>query len=235
MKIFKRLVILSGLAFVLFTIGCSSNPASSNGDLGSIKISVKANTAGSSSAKIGSVQSGLVTITSAHIAIEKIRFDSTIDDTLNFRFRSPFVRDLALDTNLNVIETVQVPFGTYKESRITIADLDPEDGDVFNQFPELQDNSIVIKGYLNDDPLQAFTFATDFTEQQKRQFSPPLVLDASSPSTSVVLSIDMSAWFVDQNGNLLDPRSLNNASDIEDNIKASIEIFEDQDDDGVKD
>jgi hypothetical protein len=45
----------------------------------------------------------------------------------------------------------------------------------------------------------------------------------------------MGMWFMDSSGNLLDPRSANNKNLIEDNIKDSIEIFEDKDDDGEKD
>ncbi len=41
--------------------------------------------------------------------------------------------------------------------------------------------------------------------------------------------------FVDANGNPLDPGSPDNKDIIEDNIKASLEVFEDKDDDGEED
>jgi hypothetical protein len=40
---------------------------------------------------------------------------------------------------------------------------------------------------------------------------------------------------LDTNGNPLDPRSASNKSIIEENIKNSIDIFEDEDDDGEED
>ncbi len=212
---------------------CSDNPASSDANVANVMFTVVTqNTSANNGLNKGA---DFVTITSARVVIEKIRFESIVDDTLDFRFRQPFVRDLALNNAANVIETVQVPFGTYKESEIEIDDLEPEDGDVYQQNPELQQRSILIKGFLNGDPNQTFVFASHLSEEQEREFDPPLVLDENTPNTSVVLFINMDSWFVDRDGNLLDPRAPANFSVIEDNIKASIEVFEDRDEDGRRD
>ncbi len=217
----------------LFTMSCGNNPMSPDHTTGTIKISIKGVTNGASNTLNKS--SSLVTITSARVVIERIRFESIVNDTLDFRFREPFIQDLMLDTTLNVIETLEVPFGSYKETEVEIDDLDPEDGLVYTQNPELQDRSIVVKGYLNGNPAENFIYTSEFSEEQKREFVPPLILDENSPSTNVVLVLDMGMWFMDSSGNLLDPRSANNKNLIEDNIKDSIEIFEDKDDDGKKD
>ena len=37
-------------------------------------------------------------------------------------------------------------------------------------IPELQDRSIVVKGYLNGDPNQSFFFTSDLDEEQEREF-----------------------------------------------------------------
>ncbi|RMD93031.1 MAG: hypothetical protein D6813_04825, partial [Calditrichaeota bacterium] len=213
------------------------NPTSSNTKIGSVKIVIRTSTASAAKSLNASqnVKSGIATITSARVVIEKIKFQSSIDDTLDFRFRQSFIQDLTVGSNVHVIETVQVPFGSYKESEIEIDDLDPEDGAVYTQNPELQDLSILVKGFVNDDPNQNFIFTSDLSEEQEKEFNPPLVLDENSPSTNVVLFINMEQWFVDQNGNPLDPRSPANKEIIEDNIKASIDVFEDHDDDGKRD
>lgn len=219
-------------AFLMFMqLGCSGNPAASNDNLGEIKISLRNVSAANSLAKIN----GLFTITSARVVIEKIKFESVQEDTFDFRFRQPFVQELALDSTAHVIETVQVPFGEYKESEIDIDDLKPEDGAAYTQNPDLRDRSIFVTGFLNDDSTQTFVFTSDLDAEQEREFNPPLVLDETSPSTNVVLTIDMNSWFVDGNGNLLDPRVGGNRSQIENNIKNSIDIFEDEDDDGRHD
>ncbi|MFQ5650032.1 MAG: hypothetical protein ACE5IY_08825 [bacterium] len=88
-----------------------------------------------------------------------------------------------------MIETLEVPYGIYKESEIEIDKLDPEDGAVYTQNPELQERSILIKGFMNGDSTETFTFVSEFSEEQKREFSPALVLDQNSPATNVVLVV----------------------------------------------
>ena len=225
-----------GLLFVT-QMGCSSNPISSVPTSGTIKISIKSISSGAntSASKVVGKAAALATITSARVVIDRIRFDSSVDDTLDFRFQEPFIQDLMADSNLYEIGTAQVPFGSYKKSRIKIHALDPEDGTVYTQNPDLQNRSIFISGFLNGDPNLAFEFTSDLNEEQEREFNPFLILDENSPSTSIVLTIDIDAWFMDGNGTPLDPSSPSNKSIIEDNIKNSIDVFEDEDDDGERD
>lgn len=225
-----------GLLFVT-QMGCSSNPISSVPTSGTIKISIKSISSGAntSASKVVGKTAALATITSARVVIDRIRFDSSVDDTLDFRFQEPFIQDLMAGSNLYEIGTAQVPFGSYKKSRIKIDDLDSEDGTVYTQNPDLQNRSIFISGFLNNDPNLAFEFTSDLNEEQEREFNPPLTLDENSPSTSIVLTIDIDAWFMDGNGTPLDPSSPSNKSIIEDNIKNSIDVFEDKNDDGEKD
>jgi len=64
---------------------------------------------------------------------------------------------------------------------------------------------------------------------------PPLVVD-SVMATNVTVRIDISQWFQDATGNFVDPASANkggqNESIVNENIKQSIEAFEDRDRDG---
>ena len=90
-----------GLLFVT-QMGCSSNPISSVPTSGTIKISIKSISSGApaSSSKVVGKATALATITSAHVVIERIRFDSSVDDTLDFRFEEPFIQDLMVGSNL---------------------------------------------------------------------------------------------------------------------------------------
>jgi hypothetical protein len=211
-------MILAGVS-LLSHVSCSDNPTAPVPTTGTIKISIKSVGAGLGKA------SSLATITSARVVIEEIEFESSLGDTLDFELEQPFVQDLISGSTLHEIETVEVPFGSYKESEIEIDELDPEDGAVYS----------VVKGYLNGDPNNTFIFTSDLEEEQEREFEPPLVLNESEPSTSIVLAIDMGMWLVDGDGNLLDPSFESNRSMIEGNIKASIDVFEDEDDDGEED
>jgi hypothetical protein len=234
MEPIKKVTLILGLMFLVGQISCSNSPTSSTPTSGTIKISVKAVTSGApvSVSKSASQSLAVTTITSAKIVISKIKFESIVNDTLDFRFRQPFVQDLMVGADVHVIDTIEVPFGSYKESEIEIDDLEPEDGEVYNQNPDLQDLSIRVEGSFNGNP---FVFTSDLSEEQEREFEPPLVLDENSPSTNIVLVLNLDMWFVDSNGNPLDPSLPNNKSIIENNIKNSLQVFEDEDDDGEDD
>lgn len=225
---------VGGLALALLVIACDQNPLDpSKSGIGTIKLSIRKVSPNPLNKTL--VQSNAAVISSAQIVIEKIKFKSSLDDSLDFRLPQPFVQDLnALDT-LYVLENIPVPFGTYKESEIEIDNLEPEDGQAYLDYPELRGLSIRVTGFVNGDSTQPFVFTSDLSEEQEREFNPPLVIDVNTPSTNVVLLIDMSRWFVDSNGNPLDPRDPANREVIEHNIKSSLEVFEDEDDDGHRD
>lgn len=208
-----------------------TSPSSNSG---SIKISIKNNGNGSFVKALGKVIDQ-VTITRAQIVIEQIEFESTEGDSFDFELEVPFIQDLMLDTNAHVIQSIQIPFGSYKESEIEIDDLDSLYGNIYTQNPDLQDRSVFVQGYLNDNPNDTFTFSSDLEEEQEMEFNDPLVLNQNSPSTNIVLLIDTATWFFDNSGNFLDPRISANKSQIEENIKNSIDVFEDEDDDGKDD
>jgi len=228
-SILKTCGLFFSAVFTLVLISCS-NPASPEPTDGLIKISIKSvvNTNLNSLSKSAS----FVTLTSVRVVIEEVEFENSLEDSLDFELEEPFVRDLLVGSNIQEIETIQVPFGSYKEMEIEIDELGPDDGAVYSENPQLQDISIYVEGFLIDDPTQTFVFTTDLEEEQEEEFDPPLVLDENSLSTNVVLTINMDLWFIDENGNFLDPRSPANKSKIEGNIKNSIDAFEDDDDDG---
>ncbi|MFQ5865307.1 MAG: hypothetical protein ACE5IW_08785 [bacterium] len=237
MKSFIRITLILGLMLFIIHFGCSDNPSSSTPTAGTVKISIKRASSATpmSSKKVVRNTTTSVTITSAHVVIKEIEFESVMGDTLDFEFEQPFIQDLMVGSNLHEIETIEVPFGSYKKSEIKIDDLNPNDGAVYTQNPDLQNRSILVRGFLNNDQNETFVFTSDLDKDQEREFEPPLVLDANSPSTNIVLTLNMDTWFVDHNGDPLDPRDPSNKSIIENNIKDSIVVFEDKDDDGERD
>ncbi len=225
------------LIILLAKIGCSNSPVSSNQNIGSVKISIKTVSPGAAKASgtaLGKTL-GSVTITSARVVIKEIEFESIFEDTLDFELSAPFVMDLVVGSSLHEIETIQVPFGQYKESEIEIDELNSGDGVVYTQNPGLQNRSILVQGFLDGDTNQTFTFTSDLDVEQEQEFEPPLILDENFPNTNIVLTINVDSWFVDDNGNYLDPRLETNRSKIENKVKNSIDVFEDEDDDGEED
>lgn len=229
-----RKIILTLIGIISFALLRCTDPTSPEVTEGTVKISLK---------RVGNItalgkslnNAAFVTISSAQVVIEEIEFENSFGDSLDFELEEPFVKDLLVGTTLHQIETIQIPFGSYEESEIEIDELNPSDSTTYAQNPELQDLSILVKGYLNDDPLQTFTFSSALEAEQEMEFEPPLILNEASPTTNIVLTVNMDMWFVDSIGNPLDPTDLSNKNQIEENIKNSIDVFEDEDDDGEDD
>ena len=100
--------------------------------------------------------------------------------------------------------------------------------------PEFEQKSVHVTGTYNG---VAFDFTSDVTASQENEFDPPLAVDGTT-ATDLTLFVDLSSWFL-VDGVLVDPAQANGdqpyASQVKNNIKASIRAFEDGDRDGEDD
>ncbi len=151
----------------------------------------------------------------------------------------PVLINLPVDGTTSTEITIEIDAGSYTEVEFDIHKVsndDPEDAAFRAAHPDLLDTSIRVQGTFNG---VAFTYVTDLNEEQEFDLVPPLVIDENTASTNLTIVLDLATWFVDAQGNLIDPNSANKGGDTEnlvkDNIKASIEAFEDRDKDGSED
>ena len=94
-----------------------------------------------------------------------------------------------------------------------------------------------VKGTYNG---TAFTWTGAPEAQLEHTFSPALVIDAAGNlTTNVTVSVDLTSWFRNSSGALIDPASANaggpNAGVVSDNIRRSFRAFRDDDHDGQDD
>lgn len=135
--------------------------------------------------------------------------------------------------------TIDVPPGTYDELEFDIHKPDddtPEDIAFLNAHPDFQRvSSRVWANYNGTDVV----YETDLNEEQEHALVPPLTVGSENRSVNLTLFIDLSTWFRDAQGMLVNPASANKGGVhenlVKDNIKASIEAFEDDDEDGIDD
>jgi hypothetical protein len=152
----------------------------------------------------------------------------------------PFLLDLggaALDSGLKQLFTVDVPADTYDRVKIRIHRL--EDGSA--ALPEMMGVaggafeghrvSIRAEGTRFGAP---FVFESGLDEEQ--EYFGTFVMDEGE-SNHVSLAIDVSVWFLDADnpGVPLDPADPSHRSKIENNIKGSIDAFDDDDRNGRHD
>ena len=143
--------------------------------------------------------------------------DGGDDDENEIEVRQgPFLIDLdaaALNGVVTKVFDADVPPGTYREFKLDI-------------FPgaSLQNASVVVDGTVGTSP---FTFTSSLTAQQKKEGS--FVVGGSS--ANVTLSIDPRSWFGTASAQL-DPTVAANRTQIENNIRSSLDVFQDDDGEG---
>ncbi len=142
----------------------------------------------------------------------------------------PVVIELPLDGATQQHITIAIEPGTYDEIEFDIHKVsgnDPEDATFAAAHPDLVDKSIRVQGTFNG---QAFTYESDLNVEQELPL-PPLVIDATTTTTGVTIRVDLDAWFRAADGGLVDPATANkggpNENLVKDNIKNSMEAFED--------
>lgn len=147
----------------------------------------------------------------------------------------PVLVDLPLDQGAEQRFFVELPAGTY--SRIDFELHKPDDDDPVDMVfiaanPEFADQSIRVEGTFNGAP---FSFASDVNVEQELTLTPPLTVTEMGP-VNVTVRVELNTWFRTATGTLVDPATANkggqNESLVTENIKQSLEAFEDDDRDG---
>ena len=235
-------ILIASLALAFTLTGCDTT--GSDGDQPVLSLSfVAKNTGNVAKATLGTAEkSSHVTITSAKMLVRKIEFkndledDGLADDSLDFE-TGPFVVELNLDGSLNTVAVNNVPAGQYDEVEFDVHK--PED----NETPPDPDFkigtsgderfSIIIQGIYDGED---FTYRSSENMDQELELLSPLNITEDTGSINVTLTVDLSEWFVDENGSPLDPTSGANENAIDESIERSFEdAFEDNDEDGEED
>jgi hypothetical protein len=148
--------------------------------------------------------------------------------------RDPVLVDIPVDDAAHVVLSVPLTPGTYRKLE---AKLEParDNSTAFNTAnPNLVGKSVRVEGTYKGTP---FVFTSAVRTGLEMEFNPPLVIDATTSNATV--SIDVAKWFLDRNGNAIDPTAATAGSEtlsqIEDNIRRSFHAFEDDDHSGEDD
>jgi hypothetical protein len=148
----------------------------------------------------------------------------------------PILVDLPLDGSTSQELSINVDPGTYDEVEFEIHKVSsdgPEDATFRTAHPDFVNTSIRVQGTYGG---EAFTYETDLDVEQEFDLMPSLVVDETTASTNVTIRVDVSRWFLDASGVEVNPADANKGgqheSIVKENIKQSIEAFEDEDRDG---
>lgn len=164
---------------------------------------------------------------------------SSGDDACEEFEAGPIILELPMTGAIeNAVTITDVPADTYDELEFKVhkpEDDTPEDLAFIAANPDFDGVSIRVEGDFDG---QVFVFETDLNEEQEVQLSPPLVV-TDGTSLNVTFSVDVGTWFRALDGALIDPVTANkgqpNENLVKDNIRSSIDVFEDDDHDGHHD
>src|SRR5262249_45868592 len=136
--------------------------------------------------------------------------------------------------------TVAIDTGTF--DRLFIHIHKPENGDTpgaaafLAAHPEFVGASLRAVGTFNGTP---FVYTSDLNAVQQMALVPPLAVTDSSTAVSVTIKVDVTTWFANGSGGLVNPATAlkggANENLVRDNIRDSFHAFRDDDCDGRDD
>ena len=185
-----------------------------------------------------------IVITSAELVLREIELkrvdiadcDSAVDDDGCEEFEAgPVLVSLPLTPGVETEFELDIPPASYSEIEFDIHKVEDDPADILflQQHPEFDNLSIRVEGTFNG---AAFLYLSDLGVEQELDLAPPLVIDEGNGVTNITILVDLDGWFRDQAGGLIDPAQANEGGQykslVEENIKESMEAFEDDDRNG---
>jgi hypothetical protein len=153
----------------------------------------------------------------------------------------PYLLDVPLGPEVEKAFSVVVDTGTFDQVRFKIHKPEDDSGDpkdiaFLADHPDYNQVSIRVVGTFNGTP---FVYTSDLNAKQTLVFTTPLVVAESMQNVDVTIKVDVSAWFSNGAGGLVDPATGNKGGEnenlVKDNIRDSFHAFRDDNRDGEDD
>lgn len=184
-----------------------------------------------------------ITITKAQIVLGRIEVEpgattsacsGTESDGCPELKLDPVLVDLPLDGTTKTDFGASIPAGSYRGVELKVRPVsssDPGGAAFLAANPSFSNVSVHVEGTYNGQP---FSYNSSLDVGIEMELSTPITLTSGSGS-NLTLFIDVASWFADSSGNAIDPTNSQNASTIDNQIKQSFNVFEDDDRNGVPD
>jgi hypothetical protein len=137
-----------------------------------------------------------------------------------------------------VILDALVPAGTYTRLQARLHPVNVHEqgvSDFLAAHPDFAGISVKVVGVFTDSggTNHDFTFTSSMNVVSAVNFDTPVTVGAGT--TNLTIDVDVSHWFSDASGAVIDPTNSANQRAIERNIRASLRAFEDDNHDGDDD
>lgn len=186
-------------------------------------------------------KSATIDLTRVRLLLRTIKFHSDDDDRYADFRTAPTVVELNMNGLSTEIEVADIAQGTYEKVSFRIHK--PDENEVlpagFEDFRVGSSGnerfSMIIEGTFDGTP---FVYRSSKSMQQQVDLNPDLIVDDTfAGPLNVAMQVDVSGWFVDRNGNTLDPTTDSEriANEIDRSIRESFRAFPDHDNDRHRD
>ena len=231
---FGYLIILA-LLFAILS-GCSNdNPmqpaAASNGNF---------SLSSASSNSVPGINQNLLQISTAKVLVKELKIypvnDEENENHMKLVKTGPFVINMDMSSKTGIVFNTILPPGDYRMLKFEIHRVTPDETPPDPDFADANGRySVVVKGTYNG---VDFIYKSRTSAIQKDYLQKTLVVSVTSMENITFYAGPIS-WFLDENGNVLDPTLESNRHSIDDNIRDNIRnhirLFIDDDYDGKPD
>jgi hypothetical protein len=237
-----------GLALVSVVAGCSSDVAGANRHPVQLSFTTNTTVAAAGNRIAADVQVGPakeLTISKVQFVVSKIELDRAGTSTCVAEAEDvnddhphpeggecedvslePLLVDMKLDGTLMQAIIAPLAAGTYRQLEARIAPARAEFTTFNTTNAAIAGNSVRVEGTFKG---TAFTFMAPIRSHIEMEFDPPLVVDETTKNATI--SLDVSKWFLDAAGQVIDPATVQpgnaNFQQIVSNIRRSFHAFED--------
>lgn len=171
-----------------------------------------------------------ITFTAAKIVVEEVELIGQKGE-LSFHGEKPYIINIALDSSRQVVDSIEGKIGyTYESAELFLSPLDEDKDCVSVDDTGLVGYSIFVAGYVNDNPLDTFTFKSDIEKVMPLELDAPFVVNQKGTS-ALFINLDIRRWFQDDDGELFNPKDDDFHDDIEEMIDEGIFGSEEDEDD----
>ena len=245
----RNRLVSAALAATVFLVGCSDPSGSASNRVAfqmatKTTAAVQATAAAQAATLVGTTyfapNGDQITFETVSIVLHKIELgltsapvcDPAVAGDCEELKAGPVTLNLPLGDGAQMEFVVDVPDGSYDKVEFKVAP-DPATG-----------YSIHATGSYTPQggSLSRFDFTSDLDAEQEHEFSAPITIpDPSGGSAGVTLFVDLSKWFANGTGDgFVDPSTANhqpgtNEGLVKENIKNSLDAFEDENHDGKDD
>ena len=204
------LLLMSGIVFA----SCDALSTNSDEEPSGLQILMKID-GNSDSANLNNE----ITIQEVKFFVEELELDGT-KGTRDIEIED-FIVTLPVNGTPTLIFDKEIMSGVYDEFELEIEK--PDDDYPINDFDfrdETGSYSLIVKGTFNGDD---FTFRTDEDIEIEKDLKPPFKVEEERNGVFTI-NIDVASWFINRNGETLNPNDYRNTETIIKNIKKSFNL-----------